>query len=362
MVCFDLNISIPKYELLSYQKIRKLTSLYIGSHSELLKDPEGAYSQLVRLQEQNKVSEQAADGLSKSEISMESLRQSSLRMSLRRSISRGSSVGSSSRRSFSVAFGLPTVHNIHDTAMEDAGDIAPTKEQIPVVPLGRLATLNKPEIPVLLLGTISAMLSGSILPIYGLLISSVIEAFFKPPHELKKDTRFWAIIYMTLGIASLIVNPARTYFFSVAGCKLIKRIRSMCFEKVVNMEVSWFDAPEHSSGAIGARLSADAASVRALVGDALALIVENLATAVAGLVIAFTASWQLALIILALLPLIVLNGYVQLKFMKGFSADAKVFSKTNVLICEILSFSLIHMMANFKNMFLKTELLAAGDV
>ncbi|KAJ4727918.1 ABC transporter B family protein [Melia azedarach] len=268
-----------------------------GSHSELLKDPEGAYSQL--------------------------LRQSSLRMSLRRSISRGSSVGSSSRRSFSVAFGLPTVHNIHDTAMEDAGDIAPTKEQIPVVPLGRLATLNKPEIPVLLLGTISAMLSGSILPIYGLLISSVIEAFFKPPHELKKDTRFWAIIYMTLGIASLIVNPARTYFFSVAGCKLIKRIRSMCFEKVVNMEVSWFDAPEHSSGAIGARLSADAASVRALVGDALALIVENLATAVAGLVIAFTASWQLALIILALLPLIVLNGYVQLKFMKGFSADAK---------------------------------------
>ncbi|KAI9180750.1 hypothetical protein LWI28_007840 [Acer negundo] len=99
----------------------------------------------------------------------------------------------------------------------------------------------------------------------------------------------------------------------------------MCFEKVVHMEVSWFDDPSHSSGAIGSRLSADAASVRALVGDALALIVQNISTAIAGLVIAFIASWQLALIILVLLPLIGVNGYVQMKFLKGFSADAKVF-------------------------------------
>jgi len=98
----------------------------------------------------------------------------------------------------------------------------------------------------------------------------------------------------------------------------------MCFEKVVNMEVSWFDEPEHSSGAIGARLSADAASVRALVGDALGLLVQNLATAIAGLLIAFLANWQLSLIILVLIPLMGLNGYIQIKFLKGFSADAKV--------------------------------------
>jgi ATP-binding cassette subfamily B (MDR/TAP) protein 1 len=38
----------------------------------------------------------------------------------------------------------------------------------------------------------------------------------------------------------------------------------------------------------------------------------------------FTASWQLALVILALIPLIGINGVIQMKFMKGFSADAKV--------------------------------------
>ncbi|RRT66148.1 hypothetical protein B296_00018134 [Ensete ventricosum] len=43
--------------------------------------------------------------------------------------------------------------------------------------------------------------------------------------------------------------------------KLIRRIRLMTFQKVVNMEIEWFDDPENSSGAIGARLSADAATL-----------------------------------------------------------------------------------------------------
>ncbi|KAK2639035.1 hypothetical protein Ddye_026830, partial [Dipteronia dyeriana] len=57
----------------------------------------------------------------------------------------------------------------------------------------------------------------------------------------------------------------------------------MCFEKVVYTEISWFDEAEHSSGAIGARLTTDTVAVRSLVGDALALLVQNIATVVAGL-------------------------------------------------------------------------------
>ena len=110
----------------------------------------------------------------------------------------------------------------------------------------------------------------------------------------------------------------------------------MTFEKEVNMEVEWFDRPENSSGAIGARLSADAAKVRGLVGDTLQLVVQNSSTLVAGLVIAFVSNWELSLIILALIPLIGLNGWIQMKFIQGFSADAKVYSL--VLNCLCLRF------------------------
>ncbi|KAF8394745.1 hypothetical protein HHK36_020962 [Tetracentron sinense] len=297
-----------------------------GSHSELLKDPDGAYCQLIRLQEVNRESEKPVNDQDKSEISVDSGRISSQRMSFRRSISRGSSgAGNSSRHSFSVSFGLPTGLNVTEITSANPETSAPQEsQQPPEIPLRRLAALNKPEIPFIILGIISAVANGVIFPIFGILISSIIKTFFEPPSKLRKDSKFWALMFVVLGVASLLASPARTYFFSVAGCQLIKRIRAMCFEKVVHMEIDWFDDPEHSSGAIGARLSADAATVRSLVGDALALLVQNTATAVAGLVIAFLASWQLALIILVLLPLIGLNGYVQMKFMKGFSADAKM--------------------------------------
>jgi ATP-binding cassette subfamily B (MDR/TAP) protein 1 len=61
-----------------------------------------------------------------------------------------------------------------------------------------------------------------------------------------------------------------------------------------------------------------------MVGDALSLVVQNISTIIAGIVIAFSANWKLALLILALLPLLGLQGWVQVKFLQGFAPDAKV--------------------------------------
>ncbi|KMT03250.1 hypothetical protein BVRB_8g197930 [Beta vulgaris subsp. vulgaris] len=286
-----------------------------GPHSELLQDPEGAYSQLTRLQEIKKEPEPAEDVR---EVSKELSR----RVSSLRSLSRGSSGRlSSNRHSFSMVSGVG-VDLPESSLPELEGAVSPPSEEHPKVSIWRLVSLNKPEIPALVLGAVSASANGVIFPIFSILLSSVIKMFYEPRHLLRKDSRFWAIMFLVLGLASLVTNPARAYFFSVAGCKLIQRIRSMCFARVVHMEVSWFDESENSSGAIGARLSTDAAAVRALVGDALGLLVQNIATAIAGLLIAFLANWILAFIVLALIPLIGLNGYIQMKFMKGFSADA----------------------------------------
>ena len=78
------------------------------------------------------------------------------------------------------------------------------------------------------------------------------------------------------------------------------------------------------SGAVSARLSADAAQVKTVVGDTLSLAVQNLSTIVAALAIAFSANWILAFVILAIVPFLGLQGMAHVKFMTGFSADAKV--------------------------------------
>ncbi|KAJ6795680.1 ABC transporter B family member 11-like isoform X2 [Iris pallida] len=324
-----------------------------GSHLELLKDPNGAYSQLISLQEMNKKSDQASEqDQLKRDLSSGGQRRSSQHTSfnrsssqqasfnrsssqhpsfnrsssqqLKRSVSRGSSsFGNRSHNSLSAHLGLPLDFGLQDNTPEEP-DTAYPSQQLKEVSIGRIAYLNKPEIPILLLGAIAAILNGLIFPIFGLLLSSVVNSFYKPPPQLKKDAKFWSLLFMGLGLMSFVAVPARSFFFALAGSKLIRRIRLMTFKKVVHMEVGWFDEQENSSGAIGARLSSDAATIRGVVGDALALLVQNVGTMVAGLVVAFVANWQLAMIILALIPLLGLNGFLQVKFMQGFSADAKM--------------------------------------
>lgn len=78
------------------------------------------------------------------------------------------------------------------------------------------------------------------------------------------------------------------------------------------------------SGAVGARLSSDASTLRSLVGDALALIVQNVATVMAALFMSFTAHWKLALIILIPIPLVGLQEFLRFKLVQGLSGDVKV--------------------------------------
>ncbi|PIA37911.1 hypothetical protein AQUCO_02900042v1 [Aquilegia coerulea] len=285
-----------------------------GSHNELV-HLNGAYCRLISLQEENQGSENGirADQ-DKPECTLDSERRSSPSLLVEEASSLHSSYDS---------LPLPTV--VKTEEQEQTKLNAATESQQPYeVPLLRLVNLNRPELPILILGCISAVINGSVLPIFGILFSSLIKTFYEAPGKLHKDSIFWMWMFAALGSISLVASTAQSYFFAIAGSQLIRRVRLMLFEKVVHMEIGWFDQSQNSSSTIGAKLSMDAATIRGLVGDTLALIVQNAASLIVGLAIAVEANWQLALVVVALLPLLGFNTWAYMKFTKGFSADAKM--------------------------------------
>ncbi|KAH9313096.1 hypothetical protein KI387_028131, partial [Taxus chinensis] len=327
-----------------------------GSHSQLVTNPFSAYSHLIQLQEVHQSKEPDAkhpDEVKTYQYNSKAAGSvSNRRSSIRKSISRRSSAIFESFRSVSFSFsyafpgGVLTQETREARSMEESnqskenkerkgsmcyfrsntrrdvedGHIGPGKD----VPVLCLASLNKPDAPVLILGSIAAAISGLIFPVFALLLSSAIKVFYEPPHVLQKDARFWALMFVVLAVTCLFVVPTQTYCFSIAGGRLVQHIRSLTFSKVVYQEIGWFDDNENSSDGIGAILQTDATTARSMVGDALSLIVQNMATIIAGILMSFTANWQLSLVILAIVPLLVLEGFVQVRSMKGFAADAKL--------------------------------------
>ncbi|XP_069150564.1 ABC transporter B family member 9 [Solanum lycopersicum] len=302
-----------------------------GNHDKLVQDPNGAYSQLMRMQEDK-------GGDEEENLIMKNMDSDKVNITMKLdniswssnpplSAAKRSTNQGSPRNSFSPSYPVRGMIDIHEATIGDVDekeDDEQSSENRKKIPIRRLAELNKPELPYILLGSLAAIMHGLVMPLFGLLLSEAIKSFFNPPHKLRNESQFWGLMYVGLGVVIWLVIPFQNYLFGVAGGKLIERIRSLTFKKVVHQEISWFDDPVNSSGALCARLSIDASTVRTVVGDALALIVQNMATALGGLAIAFTANWILSFIILVVLPLICAPGLFQTKFHKGYSADAKV--------------------------------------
>ncbi|XP_008675534.1 ABC transporter B family member 11 isoform X2 [Zea mays] len=300
-----------------------------GSHVELMKKiPEGAYSQLIHLQETRQGAEFSSvdpDIVLTNGIGSRSINSKPRSQSIsRRSTSKGSSsFGHSGRHSFPAPLGLPDPMELNGSPdVEETVD--KTSRAPKKAPLGRLLYLNKPEALVLALGSITAAMHGVIFPIYGTLISTAIKVFYEPPAELLKDSRFWASMFVALGACAFVLIPVEYFLFGLAGGKLVERVRSLTFQSLMRQEISWFDEPEHSSGSIGARLSTDAMNVKRLVGDNLALNVQTLSTVISGFTIATVANWKLALIITVVVPFVGFQGYAQMKFLKGLNRNAKL--------------------------------------
>jgi hypothetical protein len=119
-------------------------------------------------------------------------------------------------------------------------------ESDPDVSFFRLAALNRPEAHILVLGSVASIGHGLVFPLYALLLSTVLRIFFEPAEQLKKDANFWAVIFLVLGIGSLFVLTAEMLCFAVGGGRLVERVRSLTFEKVLQQEPAWFDDTRNS--------------------------------------------------------------------------------------------------------------------
>ncbi|KAL5722395.1 ABC-type xenobiotic transporter [Ranunculus cassubicifolius] len=279
-----------------------------GSHDELIQDENGLYSSLVRLQQMEKTTEDDSNTkfwTSSSHITSRdnnhSSRGSSRRLSL---VSRSSSTNSMSRGQ-----AISAEENI--------------EKHIPRPSFRRLLLLNIPEWKQALLGCTSAALFGAVQPVYAYMLGSMISVYFLTDHdEIKAKTTLYALFFLGLAVFSLVVNICQHYNFAAMGEFLTKRIRERMLSKILTFEIGWFDQDENSSGAICSRLAKDASVVRSLVGDRMALLVQTCSAVTLAGTMGLVIAWRLALVMIAVQPVIIMCFYQRQVILKKMSSKA----------------------------------------
>ncbi|XP_031126995.1 ABC transporter B family member 1-like [Ipomoea triloba] len=288
----------------------------IGTHDELIgKGEHGVYAKLIKMQE-------AAH-----ETIMNNARKSSARPSSARNsvsspiITRNSSYGRSpySRRlsdfstsdfSLSLDVAYPNYRQEKLAFKEQASSF------------WRLAKMNSPEWGYAFIGSIGSLICGSLSAFFAYVLSAVLSVYYNPDHAyMSREIAKYCYLLIGVSSAALIFNTLQHLFWDVVGENLTKRVREQMLTAVLKNEMAWFDQEENESSKIAARLSLDANNVRSAIGDRISVIMQNSALMLVACTAGFVLQWRLALVLIAVFPVVVAATVLQKMFMKGFSGD-----------------------------------------
>ncbi|GBG74818.1 hypothetical protein CBR_g19330 [Chara braunii] len=318
----------------------------IGQHQSLVNKPGGAYAALVSLQKCDEdVSEEKVDGCEGEEGIEEANGDGRLQHGMRAGrglvieqqvsdvhaydgsdkmaqASEGAGAKRQGRDSILKDLLMSVIHSFRRRKNSDVEKGSATRGKGAML---RMAKLGLPDLHYGVLGLLGSTGQGLVFPAFSILLSHMLADFYKTDvNKIKSAANFWALLFVGLACWALVCMCVQLTLFTVVGERLVKRVREMTFATVVRQEIAWFDDPDNSAGVVGARLATDAALVKSIVSTQLSTSTQALVTVIAGLTVAFIASWRLSLVILAIVPIIGAAGVFQAQFIQGFSANAKL--------------------------------------
>eukprot|EP00899_Mesostigma_viride_P014318 jgi/Mesvir1/22888/Mv19411-RA.1 len=199
------------------------------------------------------------------------------------------------------------------SGQEAAGDPLEGKQ----VPLARIYSGSRGDWPYAVAGGISAVVVGLINPGRAFFISELTAAVFLPERERTAEIRQWAFVFLGLAAGCSLGYLALGYSLGVVDARLVHRLRLGLVRALLRQDVAFFDEEANASGAVMGRLENDTQAVRAVAGDRLGIILTNLVCVGVGLTVAVVVGWRLALVTIAIFPILLTTNTVLETWLAG---------------------------------------------
>jgi ATP-binding cassette, subfamily B (MDR/TAP), member 1 len=163
-----------------------------------------------------------------------------------------------------------------------------------------------------------AFLSGCNQPAQLIIFGSILTAFNgATPAESVKLVSLLAGLYAVMGFQMFLSSFAQTALMSAAAGKQTKRLRELYFKSLLRQPVTFFDS--NDQGALATSVMERTLVFQDGVGEKMALGVQFFMSFIAGLIVALYYVWQLALLMMAVVPVMAILIGIMSKFLQSSS-------------------------------------------
>jgi len=205
------------------------------------------------------------------------------------------------------------------TVVDDLNN--PTQEDpttSPQLPLRRLLALAKPEWQRLVVATVFLLVGGAASLAYPKVVGILIDAALAGgAATINRAAVAMAVIFAVQALAVAL----RYYLFSIAGERIVTRLREHVYRSIIDQEIGFFDA--RKTGELTSRITADATVMQNTVSVNLSMGLRNLVIVVGGLALLLVSSPKLTVLMLALVPPVALSAVVAGRRLSKLSKKAQ---------------------------------------
>ncbi|XP_052801272.1 uncharacterized protein LOC128231995 [Mya arenaria] len=198
-------------------------------------------------------------------------------------------------------------HLFNDDGVEVDKEGNPVKK---AVSIKRLVSLAKPEFPMLLGGTLSLFFSSGTQIVAPLYFGKVVDAAQHSMDELNRTILILLVIY----VGGSLFSMARSWLFTLAGQRVVARLRKHLFMSIVQQDVAFFDT--NRTGELCNRLSSDTQVLQNAVTVNFSMLARYLLQMIGSLVLMFSLNASLTGVLLSVVPIVSLSAVQYGKFMK----------------------------------------------
>lgn len=187
------------------------------------------------------------------------------------------------------------------------------------VALRRILALARPELRALIWATVALVITSGLNLAYPQMIRFIVDGVMQGDGRAAVNAfAGWLLLLFAIGA---IATGVRAYLFTVAGERIVARLRGLLYDRLIRREVAFFD--RHRTGELTNRLAADTTVVQNAATVNVSMLLRYALTAVGSVVILALTSWRLTLVMLALVPITVIGALVYGRIVRRLSRQVQ---------------------------------------